>query len=313
MVGFSTVAAIGLGAAGIATSIRGQNKAAKAAETAATNTDATTRYIYDDTVRRNQFRENMGNSALSQLGGMYGLNNTAQQFGGGGFTGFGGGAGSGFGAGIGRAQGGGFSPAAYLDANPNLASTYRPGLDGFNDIYSWANAHWNTHGQNEGRPSGQGFGSLPNVGLNTEEGAAGAAGAANPFQAFYDSPDYQLAFDEGQQALEGSAAARGGLLSGATGKALVDYGQNRANTMFGNYKNTLNNMAGLGQQANNAISNAGQNYASQFGSNQAMIAQAQGNAAVGTGNAIGGALTGLATGILRPSGQEVITNQGAFL
>jgi hypothetical protein len=47
-------------------------------------------------------------------------------------------------------------------------------------------------------------------------------------------PGYLFRLAEGQKLLENSAAARGGLLSGQTGKALQEYGQNFASNEFGN-------------------------------------------------------------------------------
>jgi hypothetical protein len=47
-------------------------------------------------------------------------------------------------------------------------------------------------------------------------------------------PGYLFRLSEGQKVLENSAAARGGLLSGQTGKALQQYGQNFASNEFGN-------------------------------------------------------------------------------
>src|SRR5690554_5571647 len=47
-------------------------------------------------------------------------------------------------------------------------------------------------------------------------------------------PGYLFRLSEGQKVLENSAAARGGLLSGQTGKALQQYGQNFASNEFSN-------------------------------------------------------------------------------
>jgi hypothetical protein len=68
------------------------------------------------------------------------------------------------------------------------------------------------------------------------------------------SPGYQFRLNEGTKAIERSAAARGGLNSGATGKALARYGQDYAT---GDYQNFLSNyynsltplqsLAGVGQ------------------------------------------------------------------
>jgi hypothetical protein len=77
---------------------------------------------------------------------------------------------------------------------------------------------------------------------------------------FYASPDYQFRLAEGQKALERSAAARGGLLSGGTLKALSDYGQNTAAGEYGNWLNRLGTLAGYGSNAVGNVSDAGAYY-----------------------------------------------------
>jgi hypothetical protein len=47
-------------------------------------------------------------------------------------------------------------------------------------------------------------------------------------------PGYQFRLEQGRQALEASAAARGGLLSGSTGQALSQYGQDLASQEYAN-------------------------------------------------------------------------------
>lgn len=63
------------------------------------------------------------------------------------------------------------------------------------------------------------------------------------------TPGYQFAFNEGQRALESSAAASGGLFSGKAGKALTQYGQGMADQQYGTHLNRLASLAGLGQTA----------------------------------------------------------------
>jgi len=55
-------------------------------------------------------------------------------------------------------------------------------------------------------------------------------------------PGYLFRLAEGQKVLENSAAARGGLLSGQTGKALQQYGQNFASNEFGNIYDRYNRL-----------------------------------------------------------------------
>ena len=54
---------------------------------------------------------------------------------------------------------------------------------------------------------------------------------------FEKDPGYQFRMDEGNRALEGSAAARGGLLSGAAMKAMQKYSQGFASNEYGNAYN----------------------------------------------------------------------------
>lgn len=72
------------------------------------------------------------------------------------------------------------------------------------------------------------------------------------------TPGYQFQLQQGQQALQNSAAARGGLLSSGTAKSLDQYSQGLAST---NYQQTYNNSLTQYQQAYNEYQ---QNQANQF-------------------------------------------------
>ena len=69
------------------------------------------------------------------------------------------------------------------------------------------------------------------------------------YQGFQGSGGYQFRLKEAQRALEASAAARGGLYSGATGQRLMDRTQEFASQEYDNYYNRLARMAGRGQDA----------------------------------------------------------------
>ena len=101
----------------------------------------------------------------------------------------------------------------------------------------------------------------------------------------YMDPSMQFQMQQGQAALEASAAARGQQFSGNTLKALNDYAQNFAQTgyqnAFNNYTtsqsnafNRLASIAGTGQTAVGQLGQAGQNFANNAGQN-----------AIGAGNA----------------------------
>lgn len=76
---------------------------------------------------------------------------------------------------------------------------------------------------------------------------------ANP-NAVTDDPSYKWRLNQGTEALENSAAARGGLLSGNTGKALQEYGQNAASQEYSAQFQRWMEQLGLGQNATNARS-----------------------------------------------------------
>jgi hypothetical protein len=120
-------------------------------------------------------------------------------------------------------------------------------------------------------------------------------------QQFQADPGYGFRMSEGMKALERSAAARGGLMSGGTGKALQRFGQEMGSqeyqNAFNRYQaerqarlNPLQSLAGVGQTA--AQNLAGQ--AGQFGSNMAETigagAQARASGYMGAANAITGGL-----------------------
>lgn len=117
-------------------------------------------------------------------------------------------------------------------------------------------------------------------------------------------PGYNFRMAEGQKAIERSAAARGGLNSGANMKALAKYGQGLASDEYNNAYNRFNSdrdrrfnrlssVAGVGQTANNQLAQAGQNFANQAGSNMMGAANAQGAASIASSNAWGNALSGI--------------------
>ena len=118
---------------------------------------------------------------------------------------------------------------------------------------------------------------------------------------FQADPGYGFRLKEGLRALENSAAARGGLLSGNTMRGITRYSQGLASdeytNAFNRYQaeraarlNPLQSLAGMGQS--NAATMAQQ--AGQYGQNMAQGAAAMGNIRasgyVGQANALTGAL-----------------------
>jgi hypothetical protein len=102
---------------------------------------------------------------------------------------------------------------------------------------------------------------------------------SDPTAELQSTPGYQFRFNEGQKAVDNSAAARGSALSGGALKALTKYGQEYGSNEYQNQFNRLSGMSTVGQNAA-----AGQGAASQaFGNSQAQNTMGAGNAmAAGT-------------------------------
>lgn len=99
-------------------------------------------------------------------------------------------------------------------------------------------------------------------------------------------PSYKFRLGEGLKALERSAAARGGLISGGALKAAQRYGQDFASQEYGNAYNRLAAMAGIGQTATNQLgANAGQ-YATGAGGLMTDAARARASGYMGSANAL---------------------------
>ncbi len=98
-------------------------------------------------------------------------------------------------------------------------------------------------------------------------GMGGDSDAANgAFQNYLNSTGYDFQLDQGSRAITGNNAARGLLKSGATAKALTQYGQNLGKQYFDNYLGQLGGVANRGLQAGNLIGSAGQRSTQKGGS-----------------------------------------------
>ena len=117
-------------------------------------------------------------------------------------------------------------------------------------------------------------------------------------------PGYAFRISEGNKALNATAAARGGLISGNAIKAGQDYGQAAASqeyqNAFSRYQinranrlNPLQSLAGLGQSAVNTTGAMGTNYANTAGTNLTGAGNASAAGTIGTANAISSGVTGV--------------------
>lgn len=112
---------------------------------------------------------------------------------------------------------------------------------------------------------------------------------ANP-GSFLQTPDYQFAFNQGRSALENSAAAKGGLMSGNFARGATEYGQNFATTYLDRYRSGLLGLAGLGANAASGAANNATNMSGQIGNTLGGIGQSEASRWVGGGNAVTGSL-----------------------
>lgn len=112
-------------------------------------------------------------------------------------------------------------------------------------------------------------------------------------------PGYGFRLAEGQKALERSAAARGGLISGGALKAAERYGQemgsqeymnafNRYQTERAARLNPLQSLTGMAQTTANTLGTTGANIASNVGNAYQSAANARASGYVGGANAITG-------------------------
>jgi len=97
------------------------------------------------------------------------------------------------------------------------------------------------HGLQRADQAGGLYGAL--LGLGGDQQAANDA-----FNQYKDSTGYQFRMDQGLRGITDSRAAQGVLNSGATSKALMDYGQGMASREFSNYLGQLGNAQQFGNQ-----------------------------------------------------------------
>lgn len=154
------------------------------------------------------------------------------------------------------------------------------------------------------------------LGIGGNAKAAGYGSWSKPIapQNVQGEAGYQFGLTQGNNNIQGSAAAAGGLFSGATGKALTRYGNDYATTKYGDAynrlaadqdrsRNALMQLAGAGQSGASTIAQSGANTSSQIGSNMIGAGNAQGASIIAQGNALQGGVNALGYGL---------SNGGAF-
>jgi len=120
-----------------------------------------------------------------------------------------------------------------------------------------------------------------------------ADGRGPNFSAFYQSPDYKFAMQQGLRGITGNAAATGGLDSGAIRKSEANFASGLATQNFNNYASRLSNLAGLGESSAAMTGQLGQQNANEQSQLFQNYGMAQGNAAINQGNIWGNLYSGL--------------------
>jgi hypothetical protein len=121
------------------------------------------------------------------------------------------------------------------------------------------------------------------------------------------SPNYDFQLQQGLGAVNNQASMTGGLVGGNALKGINDYAQNYAGNAYQqayqNYNNNqtnifnrLSSIAGIGQTSVGATGNVGAQAAGNIGSAQLAGGAAQAAGYIGQGNAISGAVNGIASG-----------------
>lgn len=169
------------------------------------------------------------------------------------------------------------------DASKSAQNAANQQLDFQQNVYKQAQNNLNPY-VTQGQTANTALSGL--LGLNSNSAEADQA-----FKNYLGSTNYQFQLGQGLQGLEYANAPA--FNSGATGKALNNYAQGQASSAINNYESMLGGQSGQGLQAAGALNGVGTqvgqlgNQASQYGAN------AQGQAAIATGNAYTNALAGI--------------------
>lgn len=194
--------------------------------------------------------------------------------------------------------------AQYGGVNPTgtgapQSGDYRTGFEGrlTNNPLSTpygANSKMTPPGADYGEPR-RNFGDK--IGVDPNNGYAIGGARQNPLSngnpqlnALQDTPGYQFRMNEGMRALEGSAAARGGVLSGKFIRGATRYGQDYASNEYNRRFNQLQALQSGGQAAAGNTQAAGSQYGATAGSAIGNNAAYSANATQQRGSIYGGAL-----------------------
>lgn len=112
---------------------------------------------------------------------------------------------------------------------------------------------------------------------------------------FKADPGYEFRFNEGNRALERSAAARGGLLSGGYGRTAIRYAQDYASNEYKNVFDRIAAIAGYGSKATSDSATTIVNTGANTGAALINAGEARASGYIAQGNAFSGALNQIGT------------------
>jgi len=181
------------------------------------------------------------------------------------------------------------STMSQLESNPNIQSAVRQNLaqQQLSDPNSYANLLYgidNTAYQQQNTLYGQA------EGLYNQYTASGPMTAAQVQNSIQNQPGYAAQIQQGTQAINSDAAAKGYLGSGQMLKELDQFGQNTMSQFYGNTLSQLASLAGAGQQSATSQAGLASSNANALSSLFTTLGQDQGNAALSAGNSLEQAL-----------------------
>ena len=188
--------------------------------------------------------------------------------------------------------------SSYLQNNPDVLQGYYQTADQsrFATPEAYAQWHYQTYGQNEGR-------ALPTTGGTTSpSGSVTQDDAKNAFASWLGNSDYAYQSALAENQVNSGFAGSGTLQSGAALKALQTRQNNINQSYQGTWMNSLAGQQSLGLGAASALAGVSTNYGSQVSANNQNAADATSNAALINGqnnpwsnalSTIGGGLIGL--------------------
>lgn len=124
----------------------------------------------------------------------------------------------------------------------------------------------------------------------------GLGGEAPNFDAFFQSPDYQFAVQQGEKSVQRRQSALGNRLDPSALQELQQFGQGMASQQLGNYRQGLQGIAGMGQNALGMLSGAREGYTARGMQGAQNLGDISASRYLGYGNILGNMMGGMSGG-----------------